>query len=235
MLIAYVDESYDPDFYFIGAAVAEESQWEDVESRLASIRATTAALHGTDTGIEFHGNEMMGGQKNWCALRGKHRETAGIYRAVLRAAREAGVRYVFRGLDITRLHARYRYPRLPHSIVLAQVLERIDDYTAHVNDPNETIVVADQVGGQGKYAAEFAGYQEHGTGGYRPSRLSRISSPINFCSSAATDGLQVADLAIYLHYRQQRVVNQHPEARRTLRRLWQEVEPAIIEQGIWLP
>lgn len=88
MLIAHVDESYDRDFYFIGAALATFEQWEIVSERFAMIRARTALEHGTSSRIEFHGHELMGGTGPWTRLRGRHREAAGISTAVLAAAAE---------------------------------------------------------------------------------------------------------------------------------------------------
>lgn len=100
VLIAYVDESYDRDFYFIGAAVANIEQWEHLSDAYGSIRRRTAAEHGTDPRIEFHAHELMGGNGAWAQFRGRHREAAGVYIAALRASRECGVRYLFRGVDV---------------------------------------------------------------------------------------------------------------------------------------
>lgn len=63
--------------------------------------------------------------KQACApLRGKHREAAGVYAAALRIAQDAEVRYLFRGVDVNRLNARYWYPDQPHKVVLQHLLER---------------------------------------------------------------------------------------------------------------
>ena len=106
VLIAYVDESYDQDTYFIGAAVAEEATWELVEQRFDAVRQRTASQHTVPVDAEFHGYELMAGRGDWSALRGKHHEAAGIYAAVLRASLDASVRYLFRGVDVRRLNAR---------------------------------------------------------------------------------------------------------------------------------
>jgi hypothetical protein len=235
VLIAYVDESYDRDFYYVGAAVATIHQWEDLGRSLESIRRRTAAEHGVAAHVELHGHELMGGSGAWKALRGRHREAAGIYVAALSAARQAGVRYLFRGVDVGRLNARYRYPRPPHAVVLGHLLERIDEYTERTGQAEPTIVVADQIATQADHQRAFAGYQLEGTAGYRPSRLERISAPMNFASSAGSDGLQAIDLAVYVHFRRERVPTVHPAARRTLGRLWREIEPCVEHAWDWLP
>ena len=235
MLIAYVDESYDRDHYYIGAAIASTEQWEDHAQRLAAIRQRTAEEHGTPVAIEFHAHEIMGGSGAWARFRGRHREAAGISIAALRAARGAGVRYVFRGVDVGRLNARYRYPRPPHAVVLGHLLERIDEYTVRTGQTDPTMVVADEIGTQDDHQQAFAGYQVYGTGGYRSSKLEHLSAPINFASSAGSDGLQAVDLAVYVHFRRERVQNAHPAARRTLERQWREIEPALEHVREWLP
>lgn len=235
MLIAYVDESYDRDYYYIGAAVATITQWEDLSQRLQDIRKRTAAIHGTPATIEFHAHELMGGSGAWRQFRGRHREAAGIYVSALRAVREAGVRYIFRGVDVGRLNARYSYPRPPHAVVLGHLLERIDEYTVKTGQAEQTIVVADEIGTQNDHQRAFAGYQAYGTDGYRSSRLEHISAPINFASSAGSDGLQAVDLAVYVHYRRERVENAHPAAQRTLERQWKEIGPAVEHSWVWWP
>ncbi|MGN8048231.1 DUF3800 domain-containing protein [Curtobacterium sp. 22159] len=235
MLIAYVDESYDRDHYFIGAALATFEQWEAVSERFATIRQRTAREHGTSEQIEFHGHELMGGTGPWRNLRGRHREAAGVSTAVLGAAAEVGVRYIFRGVDVARLKARFRYPRTPHSVVFGHLLEQIDGYVA-VNDPDEqAIVVADEIATQAEHQRAFAGYQEFGTTSERPSRLAHISAPINFASSRLSDGLQSVDMAVYVHFRRQRVQNPHPAARRTLERQWRLIAPAVAHDEHWVP
>ncbi|PPG20931.1 DUF3800 domain-containing protein [Rathayibacter toxicus] len=123
-----MDESYSQDFYFIGAAVTTQEKWEQLEQGYYVLREQIAADHGVPSNVEFHGHELMGGAGEWSPLRGKHREATGIYAAALRIAQEADVRYLFRGVDVKRLNARYRYPDQPHKVVLQHLLERVNDY-----------------------------------------------------------------------------------------------------------
>lgn len=235
VLIAYVDESYDRDFYFIGAAVANIEQWEHLSDAYGSIRRRTAAEHGTDPRIEFHAHELMGGNGAWARFRGRHREAAGVYIAALRASRECGVRYLFRGVDVARLNARYRYPPQPHAVVFEHLLEQIDAYTVASGGDEQTIIVADQIATQNDHQRAFAGYQSAGRDDARSSRLRHISAPIYFASSAGSDGLQAIDLAVYVHFRRERIDNAHPAAQRTLARQWRQVEAVLTHDHTWLP
>jgi len=235
VLIAYVDESYTRDLYFIAAAIGTERMWDSVESAFAQIRTDTARIHGTALDAELHGYELMGGSGSWRSLRGKHREAAGIYRAALHGVREAGVRYIFRGVDVARLNARYRYPEPPHAVVFRHVLERIDDFARTRVGPQEVIVVADEIATQDDHVRQFEGYRELGTSGYRSSRLTTISTPINFASSAFVDGLQAADLAAYVHRRAATVEETSSAAAAVRRRLLAEIEPATVHDHVWRP
>lgn len=235
VLIAYVDESYDRDYYFLGAAIASYEAWDALASRYDAVRAATAERHHIPADAEFHGHEIMGGTGDWSAFRGKHREAVGVYVAALRAARDCGVRYLFRGLDISRLHARYAYPHQPHDIVFSHLLERIDEYTAKTHQTEQTIVVADQIATQEDHKAQFIGYQQDGTAGYRPSKLERISAPINFADSRQTPGLQAADLAVYIHRRRSTMREKHPQARRSMARIINLIDPTTEHSWTWKP
>lgn len=235
MLLAYVDESYDRDFYYIAAAIAPQDVWDELESALDQVRARTAEQHGLPADVELHGHEIMGGKGEWRPLRGKHREAAGIYAAALTAARDAGVKYVFRGVDIGRLNARYKYPDQPHGVVLGHLLERVNDYARSSGEPDQVVVVADEIATQEEHRRQFEGYRLSGTPGYRSSTLSRISSPINFASSKLTPGLQVVDLAAYLHHRRSTVVETHRAARATVRRLSALVDAITVHNLTWEP
>lgn len=231
----YVDESYDRDFYFIGAAIAPIEAWERVEDRLASIRQITAREHGVPIGIEFHGYELMSGRGDWKPLRGKHREASGVYRAVLQAARAEGVTYMFRGVDIGRLNARYRYPDQPHTITFGHMLERIDEYARRTKQDEQVIVIADEIATQDDHRRQFEAYQNSGTPGYRPSLLATISTPLCFASSEKVDGLQVADLGVYLHRRRETVTERNRAAVAARERLLAELVPYTHHDHTWVP
>lgn len=236
MLIAYLDESYEKDLYCIGAAIAEQSAWETVEDEFEKLRALNNEIHETPLDAEFHGHCIMGGTDDWTPLRGQHRQAAGVYKAALGVARDAGVKYIFRGLDVPRLNARYRYPHPPHQVVLGHLLERIDLYMQDVDPGGENcIVVADEIAEQAEHQRRFAEYQLVGTPGYRPSKLQRISAPISFASSRLSEGIQVADLATYMFRRVNVVKSGHPLAMKTQRGLWNIIEETRHHQSIWYP
>lgn len=196
---AYIDESYTDQRYYIAAAVGDRASWDLVTQKLNVIRQRTHDEHGTPLDIEFHADELMNGRKAWKPLKGKHREAGGIFNAVLDAAAAGNIKFILRGLDIPRLHARYNYPDHPHKIVLGHTLERLHERSRAQHDGEEITVVADEIGTQKQHIHQFEGYRVLGTPGYRSSTLYTIVPPITFAPSHSDNGLQIADFAAYLH------------------------------------
>jgi len=234
MVTAYIDESYTADRYFIGAAFVPDAAVTTLGQAFDQIVETTAQLHGTPVPAELHGYEIMSGSGDWELLRGKHREAAGLYLAALRAAREAGVKYLFRGVDVARLNARYRYPDRPHTIVLGHLLERIDDYAITTGQADPVRIVADEIATQEAHRSEFESYQRAGTPGYRSSTLDMIDAQITFARSCDEPGLQAADLAVYVH-RRRHTVTSTGKAAQTLRRLCAQIDPSTVHDWTWVP
>jgi len=232
---AYLDESYTDERYYIAAAVGDRQSWDCVSRKLEIIRQRTHEEHGTPLDIEFHADELMNGRKQWKPLKGKHREAGGIYNAVLKAALSCKIKFILRGLDIPRLHARYKYPDQPHKIVLGHTLERLHERSRDYHSSEKTTVVADEIATQKQHIAQFEGYQIEGTPGYRASTLSTIVSPIAFAPSHSNDGLQIADFGAYLHRRRSTQLEKHPRARRAMRRLGEKLDAMTIHNMTWEP
>lgn len=236
MLVAYLDESYTEDMFFIGAAIAEEAVWVDVSAKLEAVLQAAIETYELNEKAELHADEIMGGRKHWKPLRGRHREAEEVIKDALKVTRKAGVQYIFRGLDVQRLNARYRYPSPPHEVVLQHLLERLEQHAVFVQASEPIQVIADTVDTKNELQATFAGYKALHTPGCRPSSLSHIASPIAFEDSREHFGLQAIDLAVYLWRRRETVLDPHPRAAATLRRLMTEVDPrAISTSGTWVP
>lgn len=237
VLQAFLDESYNADFFSIGAAIAEADDWDAVEDGFHQIIKQAVKDYGISHDAELHGHELMGGSNGWEPLRGKHREIADIYATALRILIDHHVVFIFRGIDVLRLRRRYKYPDPPHKIVLGHILERIDDYgKTQGAGPNSMIAACDEVGTQIEHQADFLSAKLLGTPGYRSSKLERISAPLNFLSSQPVPEIQAADLAVYLYRRRATIPHEnHPAAQRTRNRLWEIIAPHIFHEGIWCP
>lgn len=232
MLIAYLDESYTRDYYYI-AAVVIDAEHED-QLREAIVRAAgIAEAFGLPRDVELHAHEMTAGKGTWSPLRGRHRAVATIYRRALELLVDVPVEVFVRGLDVARLHARYRYPRRPHEIVLQHILEELSDHA--VARGTWLTVVADELPDQTALHTLVRRFRDVGTPGYASSTLTGIELPLSFRASRGTPGIQAADLVAYLYHR----LDGHPEgdarARRSAERLWAAIEPAVVHVWVWRP
>ena len=174
----------------------------------------------------------MNGKDGWEPLRGKHREVANTYLRALSTLDGLETPYFFfSGVDVQRLNARYRYPMPPHEVCMDHLLERIDDF-AHFNQLGQVAVVADQSSEEKQLQDRFARNQRVGTVGYRSSRLERIKAPLQFSRSSDTDGLQIVDLALYLHQRAFHVPQErHPKAQTSREPSWARYTPGRSTVG----
>lgn len=220
----------------MGAAIADESVWESVNDKMIAIRSRTAASFDLPKDVEFHGHELMGGQGEWSPLRGKHKAAQSIYRAVLQAAESDDLKYVFTGVDVRRLHARYRYPYPPHVVALTLLLEAIDDRVA-VCSQDQCIVVADRNDDMETASARFFSlFQREGTWGYKHTKLSRIDPPLNFADSRLCNELQLADMALYVWQRREIIGDESSEAAgRAREKLLKIVDKQTIARKVWKP
>jgi hypothetical protein len=232
---AYLDESYTDQRYYIAAAVGEKSHWDEVAEKLQAIRDRTATEHGVPNTAEFHAVDLMGGRKEWKPLRGKHREAAAIYMAVLRAANSSNIKFILRGVDIDRLNARYKYPSQPHEVVLGHTLERLHERCRDFHSGEKVSVMADEIATQAQHIRQFGAYQLFGTPGYRRSTLSTIEPPITFGPSHSEPGLQIADFGAYLHRRRETIVEKDPRGAAAMVRLCAELDAMVTHNLTWIP
>lgn len=234
--IAHLDESQQRSHYFVGAALAPDDVWQEITLRLNVLRASIASTYGISSSVEFHGNPLMNGKDGWEPLRGKHREVTNTYlRALSTLDGLEAPHFFFYGVDVQRLNARYRYPMHPHEVCMDHLLERIDDF-ARDEQLGQVAVVADQSSEEKQLQDRFARNQRVGTVGYRSSRLEQIKAPLKFSCSSDTDGLQVVDLALYLHQRAFHVPQErHPKAQASRERLLGKIRPRTKLSEVWRP
>lgn len=240
-LIAFLDESYSSDFYYIAAVViAEEDLWL-LESGIEAAGAFAEGF-GVPSGSELHAHRIMSGRDDFASLRGRHRAATSVYARALELITKAPVAVFIRGVDVIRLNSRYRYPNPPHQIVLQHVLEDLSDYGRQ--HAQMVAVIADEVQDQDGHIQRVARFQLTGTPGYRSQRLPNIIMPIRFQSSADTAGLQAADLVAYLHRRREdqqdafwrdNRPDPDPRAVAAANKLWDIVAPRVIRRWTWTP
>lgn len=237
MLIAHVDESYskEQNYYFIGAAVAEQTEWEKLDHKYDNLRKNFSEFYDLPLNIEFHGHEMMGGAHQWKKMRGRHREIANLYKQVLNASADLDIFFLFKGMDVMRQRKRYNNPYEPYLVTMTYLLESIDEEASKLTK-EKCIVIADANSLQDKLQKRFEDYKKIGTFGYKHSTLNNLSSPLNFADSSKINGLQLIDTALYIYQRCQIPPNnEHPKAKKTRKNLWQIIKAQVASENIWRP
>ena len=59
-LVAYIDESYNSEMFYIGAAVASQQAWQKITIRYHELRSFCMETYGISEDAELHAVEIMG-------------------------------------------------------------------------------------------------------------------------------------------------------------------------------
>jgi len=232
VLIAYLDESYTSERYYIAALIIDENDLPLLDAARARMDAYISG-YGIAAGTELHAHAVMTGRDGWAPVAQQVRARLAIYQQWMNEIAALPAVMVVRGVDIPRLRARYRYPNAPHQVVLQHTLEVLNRYAKQQG--TQIRVVADQVPGQSGYGADLLRYQEDGTPGYKSSRLDAVVPPLTFESSAGVTGLQAADGIAYIYRRLDAHAESNPRVAAAVQRLWSTLQPIWYEVWRWDP
>ncbi|MEU2496004.1 DUF3800 domain-containing protein [Streptomyces sp. NPDC007883] len=237
MLLTYVDESYDKNYYWIVALMVAEQDIRPLSHALDAVVEKAADHYPVSASAELHGHAIVQAQDDWSGMDNSDgnmiRARIGVYGDALKAIADHEVSVIVRGLDINRQKARYAHPFPPHQVVLAQLLERIN---SHARAKDElALVIADEIDGADDHRQSFRNYQVGGTGGYLSSTLPRLVDTIHFAPSVSSRCLQAVDLIAYLHRRLHSRQDRSQRARKANEKLWSYVEPRVVHNHCWEP
>ena len=166
MLLAYLDESYTADHYWIAALVAPEQDVLPLTTALDDVVARAAAAYrGVSEKAELHGHRLFHGSDDWSPLKEMPRARIAIYNDAFEAIGDSGAHIIIRGVDRKRLAARYVYPNHPHVVVLEHLLERINEKAAALGELS--LVIADEVDQADNHRRNLWYAQRYATSGYR--------------------------------------------------------------------
>lgn len=239
MRLVYVDESYCNVCYYVVALLVPDTEAQALTTALNTVvRRATASYYGIGPTAELHGYDLFQGKGHWEPIKLMPRARIGVYDQALRAIADHDVTVVIRGVMTQRLRDRYGdRARHPHTVALAHLLERCDEYLEAVGDLG--LVIADEPGQtdqQPEYRADLRRYQNFGTLGYRHRRISRIVDTLHFAPSSASRLVQAVDLIAFLYHRIQ-TTSETADARavRANAALWQRIQPRVAHCYCWLP
>lgn len=214
VLLAYVDESFTIDRYYIAALVVQDAAAASLISSLDKIVDDAAwSFSGLDHRAELHAYDLVAGKRAWLPLRGMVRARIGIYEAAINAIADHDAAIIVRGVNSAGLLKRYGdRADSPHSVVMTHLIERLDEYAVAKKD--SALIIADEVDGQSEYRQALWTYQHGSTWGYRARKITRVIDTIYFAPSHASRLVQGADLIAYLYRRRATVTETDARAER---------------------
>jgi hypothetical protein len=231
VLLAYVDESYSKDWYFMAALLCDGAGAQAIGTGLDEVVQRAIDSYGVAEDAELHGYELFQGEGWWKAV--PPRARIGVYNRAFQVVADSGQALILRGMDLAAQRRRYDNPDPPHQIVLSHLLERANDYCkAH---GEHVLAIADEVGEQAVHRLHLAKYRKHGTDGYRSRKLTQFVDTLHFAPSNASRLIQAIDLVTFLYRRMQTHTEPDPRATRANHNLWSRIEPLIAHQHCWRP
>jgi hypothetical protein len=233
--LAYIDESYTRDFYFIGAVVVDDVSAPALEGALDKVaeQARTAYLPDAPAPLELHGNPLFQGSKEWAPIKQRIRALISVYDQAMQAIGNQDLHIFLRGLDCRRHRARYATPWPEHSVVLQYLLERLDEFGQNLDE--QILVIADDIDDPDRHRTNLHGFRISGTPGYRSSHLPNILDTLHFAPSHHSRLIQAADLVTFLHRRRATITETNAKQAQAIDRLWSHVQGRVRHQLISRP
>lgn len=232
MLYAFIDESYTNERYYMAALIVDEANLLTLDTALINTMRYAAAF-GVDPSTEFHAHQLMSGRSGWEPIAKQVRSKIAIYQRFLTELAQLPAAMIVRGVDVSALNVRYRYPNPPHQVVLQHILEQIDIYA---RDRGEVVkVLADDVPDATGHTARMAAQQIAGTPGYLSSTLSAIVPPLEFSDSKLSAGLQAADAIVYIYRRLDAHAENNLRVAASVAKLWASLAPIRHHVWCWMP
>lgn len=166
--------------------------------------------------MEFHGNQIWHGQGHW------HKKQPAQLLAVLEDAIELleslDLAVAHATIDKKKLHERHNgtADRNAYRLALQFLVEKIDQLYPQPN----RILIADEAKHEQARAVQMVAHMQAGHLGEVPGRqLQTIIDSLHYVDSAASAGVQLADLVAYVIQRSRRGSQGHPDADAAVKRM----------------
>jgi Protein of unknown function (DUF3800) len=235
VLLAYVDESYTKERYYLAAVLVSDQAAASLTKALDAVVSETAWAYPRQLlpSAELHAYDLVAGSHDWKNLRTELRVRIGVYQRALLAIASHDAKIILRGVDIVGLDARHPNGHdHPHSVVLNFLLEDIDRCAG---SQDYALVIADEVAGQDSYRRELWNYQQAATWGYLSRKITRVLDTIHFAPSSASRLVQSADLVAYMHRRRATHVETDARAERAWAGMSASIAANIYANKCWFP
>jgi hypothetical protein len=232
MLLAYIDESYDRDEYWLTALVVPNAVALQLQNKFDDIVRDATLEFGVPLTAELHGHPLLHAKEAWEPMKEPVRARINIYQAALRAIADTeGTQIVMAGIDVARLNRRYTAPPHPHQEALDQLAQSVNALAAECE--TDFLAIADEIDQSDTLRASYWDMQRLDTISRYGGKLERAVDALHFAPSRHSRLLQAADLVSYLHFRIRRTPDADPRSAKASARLWNIVDHQVKKKTIW--
>lgn len=219
MILAFLDESArGGQLYYMGALMVGAQEARTLERSLdAIVAAVVNDVPGFDPATELHGYEVFHQKDGWKDV--PVWLTVKVCKQVAEAIHDSGAVFVFRGIDIQKLAAKYAHPHPAHGLALSHALESVQ-HVLNLDHTNESVLVlADEHHSAPDSRTRFRGMRAAAQKGYTSIPLSDLIDTIYFGPSNHSRLLQAADMATFLTNRSITITESHPAAKKAMQEI----------------
>lgn len=232
MLLAYIDESYDREEYWLTALVVPDAVALQLQNKFDDIVRDATLEFGVPLTAELHGHPLLHAKEAWEPMKKQVRARINIYQAAFRAIADCeGIQIVMAGIDIVRLNRRYTEPPHPHHEALDQLTQSVNALAAERD--MDFLAIADEVDQSDTLRASYWDMQRLDTMSRYGGKLERAVDALHFAPSQHSRLLQAADLVSYLHFRIRRTPDVDPRSAKVSGQLWDIVDHHVTKKTVW--
>lgn len=218
-LLAYLDESFDANQYFLGGLFVTPDQARTVADALESYAKTTFPAYGIPFRTEFHGHELFHGTGDWKPLRSMPRARVGIYQDVLDILEAEGVRVRVQRISGSGLAATYATPYPMETVAWWFMLQIVQDEA--VTRSALALITADELASAQARRESLQQYRQYGTpGSWRVTRLTQVLDTIHFVPSHHSRLIQAVDMVTFIARRYHRHTSGDPRSLAAVAKLY---------------
>lgn len=193
-LLFYVDESRDTLHHFHLGLLTTGAQVSTLEADLEAIVDAAFEDGACRYRSELHGVDLFHGTGDWS--RATVPQRISVYESALELIPRHGVEVLARGANLARFGARYGGGD-PYRWEFSNLLERLNE-RLRSRDEFGLVIADEQHQFRDLLRRDLANSKEHGTGGYRSQRLTRVLDTAHFVDSRLSRVTQLADLTAFV-------------------------------------
>lgn len=227
MLLAYIDESYDRDEYWLSALVVPNEVALQLQNKLDAVVRDATLSFGIPLNAELHGHPLLHAKEVWEPMKEAVRARINVYSAALHAIADCeGIQIVMAGINVPRLNRRYTAPHHPHREALDRLTQSVNALAGERG--TDFLAIADEIDESDTLRASYWDMQRLDTLSRYGGKLNRAVDALHFAPSNHSRLLQAADLVSFLHFRIRRTPVTDLRSAKASADLWD-----IVENKVW--